>query len=326
MSVHADDGSELCLGAAGQRSRGGDAAANAGVQVQQCPDRFEHTFKVTVTRVATELQLTVNRYVVTTGQSIRFNAAANPSRSATGSTLGLSGTVWTFTPDSGVAQTVTGCSGLVTCPYAPPGSGTMSVTAITNGVSKTATVRVRVLCASTGDPLLDSLPILDMLKTAWDSSNWTAPAAQRRERSVSTVCDTLTGACRVFIHVRGPDDPIPDTPCNHVLSLPTLGQHEIVVVNGHDHPFRYHDGLPVHECQLPMSMFSPWYDNDRLGGPSQIDYQSLASETIPHYIIDRDFIIRIMPGTTEFNWNSNYPGGGKRVTKIKRKSGGCTIL
>src|SRR5690606_22244902 len=87
----------------------------------------------------------------------------------------------TSTPDS--AGTLTQhCAKQATCTITPQASGTMTLTALVNGVEKSRSVHIRVLCAPTGDSLMDSLPILDALGVAWDSSNADDPnAANRRE-------------------------------------------------------------------------------------------------------------------------------------------------
>jgi hypothetical protein len=123
---------------------------------------------ITITPIDMQLKLKPSRYVVTSGMSVTFNAFGTPD-SVYPYKLPFTVQSWQWTPDSGASSTP--CSaGVTACTVTPPKSGTMRVTALVNGEVKSASVHIRVLCQFTSDSLLNNLPLLDAMKTAWDSA------------------------------------------------------------------------------------------------------------------------------------------------------------
>ena len=185
---------------------------------------------ITLTPVDMQLRLKPSRYVVISGSTVTFQAFGVPD-SAAPYKLPFSVQSWQWTPDSGGGSSPACSAGVTTCPKTNMTvSGTMEVTALTNGKSETTRAHVRVLCDTTGNPLLDSLPLLDAMKAAYDSA-WN-PDHQRRERSWGVKCDD-DGVCTTHV-----DSLLPDAePC-----AVTITEDSTLTASGHVHPF-----IPAHE-------------------------------------------------------------------------------
>src|SRR5690606_32866617 len=153
---------------------------------------------------------------------------------------------WTWTPDSAGTPTQH-CANQASCTITPQTSGTMTLTALVNGAEKSRSVHIRALCAPTGDALMDSLPILDALGAAWDSSNADDPnAANRRKRYFAVECNA-SGECGWTVYPNGPFD----TPCE--ATPPTRDTTGTRTAGGHIHPFTPFTGSPL----PPSEIFPP---------------------------------------------------------------------
>jgi hypothetical protein len=271
------------------------------------PPCFEFTgsFDVSVTPVAANFVLRPSRHVVVQGDSVTFWARRSPSNVP----FQIQG--WTWTPDGGTATSVS-CD--TVCVTTPNTSGTMQVSAIVNGVPSTKSVHIRVLCAPTGDPLLDSLPILDAMKDAWDQSGADDPDGnQRRERPFTVNCNA-DGECE---HEVG-SSPY-NAPCSSQMPPQTPGE----VARGHTHPFIPYgspgqEDLPDPTCPQKQGP----YDANRYAfpGPSGADYNHAAGpgSGVPNYVVDGSRIYGLPPGT-----NPAQIAAG--MTKTPRNSQGCNL-
>jgi hypothetical protein len=182
-----------------------------------------------------------------------------------------------------------------------------------------------VICKTTGDSLLDSLPLLDAMSAAAASGgdiNVVGNQASRREAFWFVVC-TPTGDCSYqIIPLDGPcgGDPhyFPDT----IPGIPA---------EGHYHPFYPahpspagpgtvgslgRDTLPTICGRPPHSGAAPWPS-----GPDYnwVDSTNRALPCLPHYVMDGDNIYVIPCGALT-------PGQRKTGTKkIPRGSGSCRL-
>lgn len=289
---------------------------------------YTGSFSVTVTPVAAELTFSASRYVVYPGKaSVTFTAGRTP---ASFGRFSVPFTIqsWTWTPDGGSATTPCLAS-TNPCTYAPASSGTMQVTALVNGVTETKSVHVRKVCTPTGDPLLDSLPLIDALGEGWDSAGTNLPASQRREQAGALICFQGTTDCRIRLY-----NDASFGPCHSGLGVPGMFPGEVVVGDFHIHPFSHGDQLPANDpsCLTPSGSAGQ-YDAQIYGGPSRTDYAALHNEeqngnrnNLPHYIMDADKIVRIAPGTDMTNFSGTLPGGGNRLTTTSRNGGtNCAI-
>jgi hypothetical protein len=184
----------------------------------------------------------------------------------------------------------------------------MRVDAIVNGAAQTKSAHIRVLCQSTADGLLDSLPILDAMDSAWKASNGSGPIGTRLERQWTVEC-TSDGDCG-FKVLTQPDDSL----CGSTPPPPdATGTRR---ARGHTHPaipegYYDTDVLPTGICGDP-------YPTELKPGPSKADAQNAVNSSIPIYILDGKKIYAVPFGTT-------FDDAYRHSRKIPRKDGnGCT--
>jgi hypothetical protein len=269
--------------------------------------------------VRAKLSLKASRYVVQPNTSVTFTASISPTTVGNGLSISWSRS-WRWVPDGGgTPQT---CGSAETCMKTITASGTMFVDGVINTEQQTASVHIRVINCLTGDSLLDSLPILDALKTDMDSSGFPgSDILNRRERKSGIYCDG--GVCiRVLYPPEQGDGPCSTTfPDDHSPTL--IGQ-------THAHPFRPYNPNPG---ASPPGTFDTIPDicKDSLHqgkttaagfGPSDPDYDHVGGTGIPQWIIDPDSIYFIpgIPGSTPADKAARV--NGKK--SWGRKVGSCT--
>jgi hypothetical protein len=174
-------------------------------------------------------------------------------------------------------------------------------------------------CPPTGDSLLDSKAMRDLLTMAWDSSNaFDSNKLNRRERGGFLYTDAsgnLTFANSFSVN---------DKPCSAPNLLPPGVPPSSVKAEVHTHPFSGDTlGSGMGEettgiCSQAVAGTRKYYDAATYGGPSKEDLSRGTNDNLPMYIMDKDNIYSFPPGTTPSNWKS-------RVKKYPRKDpSGCT--
>lgn len=290
---------------------------------------YAGALSVTLEPVKAKVSVKASKYVVTPNQTVTFTASISPS--AVGP-LPIPWSIhWRWVPDAG-SQT-TPCGAAITCPLQVAASGTMFVDAVVNGEAQTASVHIRVINCLTGNPLLDSLPILDGLKLAMDSSGVSdSNPAARRERKIQIKCDIY--GCRAELLPLLPLPPLPDSPGDGPCKSTFPPADSTVIGEGHVHPFRPFSGLL---SQMPYGTWDslpdmcvhrdPQDPSDTLRhgsgfGPSQPDYNHVGGTGIPQWIMDPDSIYMIpgIPGGTPADDNARKAG----KPSWGRKVGSCT--
>lgn len=145
-----------------------------------------------------------------------------------------------------------------------------------------------VITCLTGDALLDTPIMRDLLGVLWAHSHANDRAARRRERGA-----ILFDSAGVLFYRADLDDPS-DTPCRSTLTVP-LGPTPVAAV--FTHPFQPGDLLP-RNCNFRDAR-DRRYSVDDLGGPSEFDLIALADWDLPGYIMDQQYIYAIPLGTTK---------------------------
>ena len=291
---------------------------------------YTGSHSVTVTPVPASLRVKASRYVTTpAAPSVTFTAQVSPTQVG-GRSVPFSVQSWTWVPDTG-SGSGPACGTANICTFSPSSSGTMRVDAIVNGAAQNKSVHIRVLCKSTGDSLLDSLPILDAMKAAEAASgdpNVPGNQPSRRENSFTVQCDA-SGECGYTVTDLG-------TPCGG--TPPPVGNIPGIAVEGHTHPFNpavpnpngsgwvlrnlASDSLPD-ACKKSLKGGTkgskPW--------PSDSDFVHVESINngpggifLPHYVLDPDDILAIPGGAMPI---ADRKAGTKR---IPRKQGSCQII
>lgn len=283
---------------------------------------------LSITPVPAELAVSATRWVVVPPQSVTFTAKAVPDRvgalSVPFQVLG-----WRWEPELGSGGAV--CGTTATCTYSPTSSGTMYVDAIVNGANRTRSVHIRVICQPTGDPLLDSLPILDAMKEAEAASgdpNTPGNQTSRREHSFTVQCDA-SGECTHTVTDLG-------TPCGGIP--PRVDTIPGIRAEGHIHPFfpavpnpngpgwdlrnPGSDSLPE-ECKKKPTSGT----KGSQAGPSHDDFKHVESVNngpgsilLPHYVANPDSVYVIPGGDMP---SSTRQAGTK---SIPRKHDSCQLL
>lgn len=293
---------------------------------------YANEHEVKVTPVPASLVLRPNRYVTHPGKpTVTFKARRTPATFGP-HLIPFSVQSWAWEPDSGAASGPA-CSSDTTCVFTPSVSGTMTLTAIVNGTLQSSSVHIRVHCATTGDPLLDSLPILDGLKAAEALSGDPNAANQssRREHFSRFRCDAH-GQCTSSVTSLA-------TPCGATPSQPPpwLGDEDIVG-SGHTHPFFPVRILPTGGYafrpnmegvdSLPDNCFSGEHPPSQGNAPrpSPSDIQMVQSYDEPpfvpktHYILDPESL-HIIPGG-----HMSEAERRAAVVTIPRVQGACRII
>lgn len=190
---------------------------------------YSGEFQVRVTPFPAEHVVKASRYVVTPGQSVTFTASVTPV-AIEGVAVPHRVTEWRWVSDEGGNDSLlTQCAGQDVCSHAPTGSGTMRATGFANGAAAAAEVHIRYLCEPTGDPSLDSLPLIDGLLDAMGRSGDPDQPnqAQRLEHYLLLICEG--GICRYeILPGNGPCGGIPPIRFDTIPGL---------VATGHTHPF-----------------------------------------------------------------------------------------
>jgi hypothetical protein len=272
---------------------------------------FTHTgsHAVAVTPVSASLRLKASRYVTYFAlPSVTFTAEVSPTQVG-GRDVPFSVQSWTWVADTRSGNVPT-CGTAKICPFSPSSSGMMRVNAIVNGVIMNKSVHIRVLCKSTGDSLLDSLPILDAMDSAWKASKATGPMGDRKERSWTVEC-TLLGECTWDVLIQ-PDD----APCHS--TKPPIDPTGLRVAQGHIHPFNPNgfpnaEWIPVGLC--PQEVPGGGYLHP---GPSWRDASLVAGSPVPNYILDGQ-LIHALPTNAPLREILLDP---KKI--LRKDSNGCT--
>lgn len=144
-----------------------------------------------------------------------------------------------------------------------------------------------VITCLTGDSLLDTPIVRELLGMLWAHSHADERPAQRRERGA-----ILFRAGGPLFYRADLDNPA-DTPCRSAVRV-QLGGTPVAAV--FTHPFRPGDLLPANCCYGRPE--SRRYTVDRYGGPSEEDIVALLDWEIPGYIIDGENVYAIPVGTT----------------------------
>lgn len=282
---------------------GGAAWARWDGEIPNSESTYDGGFSVTVTPVQADLNLIPSRYVVLADGEVVFTALINPSAVA-GINVPYSDVSWDWTPDTtGGSDPASQCGIVLVCTTNIPVSGTMEVTVTVNGETKSRSVHIRVICASTGDPRLDSLPLLDAMATAMGlTGDIDQPGNQTSRREVfwRTNCTPEEG-CVTQYDTTG-------TPCTN---MPDLLPDSTTVADGHTHPYHPVVHAPgggwtfqdVGRDSTP-DVCHPGESGTHGSGPmpSPEDLEHVGdnnppgSPCIPHYILDGDAIIAIPCG------------------------------
>jgi hypothetical protein len=162
----------------------------------------------------------------------------------------------------------------------------------------------------TGDSLLDTSAMRDLMRLLWDHSNADAAPSERRER-----IGFLFDSAGVLVY-RGDLDNPNCTPCQSRCLVPVVGQ-PIAAVN--THPFRPGDLLPAN-CH-PGDPTPRQYSVDRFGGASELDLTAFRQWNMPGYILDKDNVYAIPRGTTVDNASANI----RRYPRVNRFTG-CKVI
>lgn len=167
-----------------------------------------------------------------------------------------------------------------------------------------------VVTCLTGDSLLDTPVMRELLRVLWMSSRSTDRPAFRRERGA-----ILFDSAGVLFYRADLDNPS-DTPCRSAVQVP-LGSTPVAAVM--THPFRPGDVLPAN-CYFGDADVHR-YTVDQFGGPSEDDIIALADWQLPGYIMDEDNLYAIPLGTTTQTAASLV----KRYPRIQA-SLGCNVI
>jgi hypothetical protein len=249
---------------------------------------YSGSFTVSYTRVRGTGTVKASKYVVQPGGAVTFTARVSPTTVGNGVSVPY-GVRWRWVPDQpGGSNPAMKCGPWLVCTTNIPVSGTMFADFVINGEAMSEPVHIRVIPCLTGDSLLDSLPLLDAMKLAWDSSYPGGPGSGRRERTWGLDCNSF-GECEITLN---PIDPS-TTPCHSSWppGNPDTTMHR--AGDGHTHPF---DPGPVTTDTLPDNCprgpSSPRGPRGAAPRPSRPDYES-GSQTPGnhrHCVIDGDNI------------------------------------
>jgi hypothetical protein len=254
------------------------------------------------------MNVQVNDTSIVSNQSLTFTASP-----VNFTPVDPSAVFWVYYPDgSQIGTNIVACNGQSTCVYAPTARGRMmAINEVVVGFSAT----IEVICA-TGDSILDSDAARALLKVAWDSSNAFDPIKlNRRERGGYLFRDALGNLVyKTYFSTS-------DGPCKSNVT-PTGTLPGPFVAGFHTHPFSGDTlGSGMGEettgiCSTAVPGLKKFYDATSLGGPSSADFNRATSDSLPHYLMDKDNIYYFPPGTTPANWKT-------RVKKYPRTAPGC---
>lgn len=168
-----------------------------------------------------------------------------------------------------------------------PVSKTQRGTHVTVPLGPAPTAAESVITCLTGDSLLDTPVMRDLLRVLWVASRTNEGPAQRRERGA-----ILFDSAGVSFYRADLDNPN-DTPCRSTVVVP-LGRRPVAAV--FTHPFRPGDLLPL-SCSFGDTDVHR-YTVDQFGGPSEEDIVALLDWQLPGYILDGENVYAIPLGTT----------------------------
>lgn len=233
---------------------------------------------------------------------------------------------WQWVPVGGSGQTLACGPGVSVCTTEVKEAGTMTVTAVVNGVEQTSSVRIEAVPCVVGDSLIDNPVLRAGLAAAWNESRSDFPIDLRIERGMY-----LFDSSNVYTYRLTPINPTVDGPCRNAATpvFPFPGR---AVTGGHTHPFALGDSLPA-LCRPPN--LPPWafttYGNP-YGGPSAPDWVRSWNDSLPHVVIDKDSIYRIHPhpidsvqGPTEWQYFPT-PGWESKYLAAPRVVGSCVRI
>jgi hypothetical protein len=232
------------------------------------------------------LQLRASKRFVGVNENVAFTADADPVK-IEGVTVPVHVTGWQWSASGGGAGATGQCAPGNPCTRSIKESGTMQVTAIVQGVQRTASVDVQVVPCPTGDTIADNPVWRSGLAAAWAESNAEAAPADRKERGVYLFDSAGTYQARL-----SPPDST-DTACQNANLQPTPSGWRRVA-GGHTHPFRIGDST-ANSCKGPDD------PPDALGtrriyvGISPADMLRAHTESIPQYVVDKTSIYRVLP-------------------------------
>jgi hypothetical protein len=233
-------------------------------------------------------------------------------------------TKWEWQPDGGAPLQGSQCAPVSTdlpnpkqCTIYPTASGRMTVYAKVNGVAVSLGVHIRVRChPATGDPKLDSLPLLDAIDSAWRLSRASSANQLLRREALWAVDCVPGGECRIWV-----GDTSLSTPTQARDTVPLPPSPWVRVATGHTHPFFPCDttGHPG-SCQPGAEILDTalWADTalrrqyregltDFVAAPSAFpslgDLVVTSSDSgrswirnVDHYTADSLRILRVIPG------------------------------
>jgi hypothetical protein len=232
---------------------------------------------ISVTRLEDDVTLTAVASTGAKGRSVTFTAVP--------ATPGGGVVAWTWTPDSGSAQTVA-CSGSENpCITAVYESGTMDVEYYVQSVDlyRHAKAHVTAVECATGDRILDDPNARRALKVLYDSSGVAGPYAQRRELAGGFYRDPNSDTT-FFV-------PFADslsTPCTFKLPSPFPTQPSITWLAAilHVHPSDTMEVVPPNTCPLaPRGGYTA-------PGTSADDDTTAYNSGVPVFAVDKRNVYR----------------------------------
>jgi hypothetical protein len=291
-----------------------------------------HTYsgdqEVVATQLAVPLGLTVNSpYVGPPGSIATFTAVGVPNYlGARGYQVPVRVVSWVWgAAGGGTGQTVPCNAGINPCQTRVMEAGTMTVTAIVNGVQQTKSISMTVVPCPTGDSLIDDPLNRTMLTDEWNLSGPTAAIQDRRERSAAK----FDSAGNIFYRLNDPDPTM--SPCSNT-GEPSMHIGDTALLESHAHPFSKGDTLPDN-CKDPSSGPHHAYYGNSYGGLSGSDWRRMWEDQVPFLVPDQDSVYRIYPypidSTQQPSGNYSYfpKSGWKSVFKaVPRFNGFCRIM
>lgn len=276
------------------------------------------------------LKLTATPHEVAAGDTVTFTPTWSDGYAITIATNG-----WKWKPDTLpnlISQDGGDCtSSQTTCIKPMRQNGWMYVTVLRGGKRRTAKARVTVVPrCQTGDPILDSPAVQQVLRQLWKHSNPDDGITNnRREQAAVIYRNPTTGE---YSAMEWPN-PTYNTPCRSGPGNPAVSPAppmEWIVAQVHTHPFHAFDGLP-YNCtgKLDPGQWA-FYDPVTNGGPSKADWEQIDSfrawdanftdRKIPEYVIDQDYIYKGNPDTPKQDRLLHTPTWGRNNTTL-----GCQL-
>lgn len=238
--------------------------------------RYEGEHDVTITPYDVGLSLSASAATVAPGTRVDFSAILTPDKIGS-FYVPWSSARWEWTDSSGTQTR--GCTDL-TCHVTPTSSGTITLTAIVNGVEKQAVRDVLVVSCPTSDNLMDDMelrPSLDSLRSASITAN--------KEHFFLIVRDTISKRYSLVV------DPGTFSECHFVPPLNlTLPPNSVAVASGHTH--NYGPGAKYYCSWQGGTVTSP----DGAGHYDWAAHANLTWNNLDHYILAPRFIYRMVPG------------------------------